>query len=46
MAKQLNKSHGSGGNQLKYSIIFDTNKTTLNDLKTSLIELQKMTSSE
>lgn len=45
MAKQLNKSH-SGGNQINYSIGFNTDKTTLNELKTSLVEIQKMTSSE
>lgn len=45
MAKQLNKSV-SGGNKINFSIDFNTNKNTLNDIKSSLAEIQKMTSSE
>lgn len=46
MAKQLNKSHGNGGNQINFSLGFNVDNSTLNSLKTSLIEIQKLTSSE
>lgn len=45
MAKQLNKSV-SGGSKINFSIGFNTDKTTLNEIKTSLNEIQKMTSSD
>lgn len=45
MAKQLNKSV-SGGSKINFSIGFNTDKTTLNEIKTSLSEIQKMTSSD
>ena len=45
MAKQLNKSV-SGGSKINFSIGFNTDKSALNQIKTSLTEIQKMTSSE
>ena len=38
MAKQLNKSH-NGGNQIYYSIGFNTDKTTLNEYGNYLFQV-------
>lgn len=45
MAKQLNKAVSGGGN-INFQINLTTDKTGLNELKTSLTELQKMTASD
>lgn len=45
MAKQLNKAVSGGGN-INFQINLTTDKTGLNELKTSLNELQRMTASD
>ena len=45
MAKQLNKAVSGGGN-INFQIGLTSDTTGLNQLKTSLTELQKMTSSD